>query len=559
MGARILSAGATRSPGRGFSRLIGRTTGRLREAWYGSAPYQWRLGGARTTQLLFSPQDPWPGSSERGQAIVSGAIRFADEPVYDAPFVPVNPHDFRWLRDLRATGTEAARRRGRELIRDWIAANGRFDPASWETPVLAERLVNWQSHYDYFCRNADNAFKAAFFRSLVRQSRHLSRVARATTRGAGRVKAAKGMIYAGACLPGGHGRFERGLALLEAAVQAHVYPDGGIWERSPSRQLDMLRDLVDVRAVLAAAHRDPSPVIQTAIDRIAPMVRFFRHGDGKLALFHHSFEEEDWAIDVVLNQSGAKGKAPQTAPHSGFQRLSAGRTVLIADTGAPPPPGYDDAAHAGLLAFEMSIGRERLVVNCGAYFGTDPAWREAGRMTAAHSTLVVDDTNAAPLIEGDGLGRLPHDVACQRIEEDGHALIDARHDGYARRHGLIHRRRLYMARGGEDIRGEDSLQAARTGGTLNAGKAVAIRFHLHPDVKVETLSMWEGGAQYVEVRLPREGAWAFHTHGDARLDVEDSFYLGEKGVLKPTRQIVILAETEAVDVQTIKWSIRRSA
>lgn len=548
------AAGAS---GGGLGRLVGRTIGRLRAGWYGSAFYQWRLGNARTTQLLLSPTDPWPGSSDRGQAVMAGAIRFGAEPLYDAPFVPVNPHDFQWLRDLRATGSEAARRRGRELIRDWIAANGRYDPVSWETSVLAERLANWQSHYDYFCRNADNAFKSAFFRSLVRQARHLTRVARSTTRGASRIKAAKGLIYAGACLPGRNSQIAKGLALLETTVQAHVYPDGGIWERSPSRQLDVLRDLVDVRTILSTIHHDPSSIIQTAIDRLVPMIRFFRHGDGKMALFHHSFEEEDWTIDVVLNQSAAKGKAPNTAPHSGFQRISTGRTIVLADTGAPPPPGYDTAAHAGMLAFEMSVARERLVVNCGAYFGDDPIWREAGRMTAAHSTLTVDDTNAAALLPGEGLGRRPQDVGCQRIEDDGHTLLDAHHDGFLKRHGLIHRRRLYVARGGEDIRGEDTLTHPRETGKITAEKPITIRFHLHPDVKVVSLSMWEGGAQYVEVSLPREGAWTFHTQGNTRLAVEDSFYLGKKGVLQQSKQIVLTAMTEAAHQQTLQWSIKR--
>ncbi|MEJ1979167.1 MAG: heparinase II/III-family protein [Acetobacteraceae bacterium] len=69
----------------------------------------------------------------------------------------------------------------------------------------------------------------------------------------------------------------------------------------------------------------------------------------------------------------------------GFQRLQAGRTVLLVDCGRPPPPGVDRLSHAGTLSMELSIGRERLIVNCGAAPASGAPWRDASRATAAHS------------------------------------------------------------------------------------------------------------------------------------------------------------------------------
>ena len=69
--------------------------------------------------------------------------------------------------------------------------------------------------------------------------------------------------------------------------------------------------------------------------------------------------------------------------------------MLIVDCGAPPPPGVDRYAHAGTLSMELSVGRDRMIVNCGALPAGRPEWRDATRATAAHSTLVIADTNSS--------------------------------------------------------------------------------------------------------------------------------------------------------------------
>ena len=68
------------------------------------------------------------------------------------------------------------------------------------------------------------------------------------------------------------------------------------------------------------------------------------------------------------------------------------------------PRGADRFAHAGTLSFEMSVGRDRLIVNCGAAPAAEADWRDALRATAAHSTLVPADTNKIGPLKQDGFG-----------------------------------------------------------------------------------------------------------------------------------------------------------
>ena len=211
-------------------------------------------------------------------------------------------------------------------------------------------------------------------------------------------------------------------------------------------------------------------------------------------------------------------------PDSRYTRLAAGRSLVIADVGSPPPTGD---GHAGLLAFEMSDGRHRLVVNCGGFAGDSHRWRTALRSTAAHSTLGVAGINAAQITRGVwGQARKPK-IEAERRETDGAIWLEASHDGYRRRFGLIHRRRLYLDATGCDLRGEDSLEGRGNGSEFR------LRFHLHPEVSA---ALAEDGRS-VLLKAPG-GGWRFLCVGGA-ISLEESAYLGRSDKPEKSQQIVV--------------------
>src|ERR1035438_6362547 len=155
---------------------------------------------------------------------------------------------------------------------------------------------------------------------------------------------------AAVALPEHNGFLVRAMRFLPREVARQVMPDGTHVERSPMAQLAALQDMTEIRALLQAGQTQPQPVLATTIERMAPALRAMRHGDGGLALFNGSREETSNLVDLVLTQAGRGSRAPSSLNEGGFQRLQAGRTVLIVDCGAPPGPDIDRCAHAGTLA-----------------------------------------------------------------------------------------------------------------------------------------------------------------------------------------------------------------
>jgi uncharacterized heparinase superfamily protein len=271
---------------------------------------------------------------------------------------------------------------------------------------------------------------------------------------------------------------------------------------------------------------------------MAPMLRAFRHGDGRLALFHGAKEGDRSLSDSLLAASKVATSAHASAPEVGFERLTAGRTLVIVDVGAPPVDG-----HASPLAFEMSHGRERLVVNCGAFGGDDERWQSALRSTPAHSTLTVEDADA---IDVGWLGALAMRISSARQDTEGASWLDARHDGYERRFGISHRRRLYLGETGADLRGEDRLEG-------RAGRRFQVRFHLHPDVQ-STLS---GDRASVSLRTASGVELRFFAVGGS-VALEESTYLGGSDQPRCCRQIVVTGTTQK-DATRVKWAFRNES
>ncbi|MBO21000.1 MAG: hypothetical protein CMM26_01280, partial [Rhodospirillaceae bacterium] len=295
-------------------------------------------------------------------------------------------------------------------------------------------------------------------------------------------------------------------------------------------------------SILKNSSLDIPDSLQRAIDRAAPMLRFYRHGDGGFALFNGANEGKAWLIDVVLTKAEARGKPLASAVHTGFERIAANRTLLISDTGTPSRTAR--GTHAGSLSFEISVGKQRMIVNCGAYTGRDETWRLAQRATAAHSTLVAEDRNSTEIRPDGTMGKMVADVWCERVEADGNTWLDVRQDGYTQSLGILHRRRIYLNASGTDVRGEDTLEG-------EGDHKFAIRFHLHPSVKA---SLVKDGAS-VLLRLPDKSGWRMRCSGGVA-SLQESVYLGDGQEARRTEQIVISGASMQGSAQ-VKWALSR--
>ena len=162
-------------------------------------------------------------------------------------------------------------------------------------------------------------------------------------------------------------------------------------------------------------------------------------------------------------------------------------------------------------------------------------------MTAAHSTLSVEDRNSSEILNDGGLGRSAEIITYSRRDTETELCFEASHDGYRPVFDLEHSRKVEVLRNEEGVIGSEIIS---TSGELG----FAVRFHLHPTV---TVSLAQGGSSAL-IKLKKGGGWRLSASG-ADMQIEDSIYLGS-GKPKRTSQIVLTGFTNKGSV-VVEWSI----
>jgi uncharacterized heparinase superfamily protein len=556
------------------TRLARLATDRVRRAALarvlGSRLLRWRYGAPVADELLIVPPELRTADPSFSAEIADGHFGFAGAVAYiggGSPFDldPPSPewarelHGFGWLRHLRAAEEDDAREHAVALVQEWIARHGSAGGVAWEPPVIGRRLISWISNAPLLLDGVDQATYDRTADSIGDQLIRLSATWRDAPAGYPRLLSLIALVLSDLCVAG-HDRHLREIeGALAEELDRQILPDGGHVSRNPGVLVELLLDLLPLRQCFSVRERAAPPALGAAIERMLPMLRFMRLGDGSLARFNGMGAPHLDALATVLAYGEVPGIMTTHASSSGYARLQRGETIVIADVGPPPPLELAGQSHAGCLSFEMSSGRHPLLVNCGAPSPADQDWQAAARATASHNTLCLGGKSSSKLVRHELLEslvggppiRYPEHVEAKVENLDQEAIaLEGRHDGYARKFRLIHRRRLVLDASGRRLSGSDVLGPEKGHLRLAQDVPFAIHFHLHPDV---SCSLDSRTGEAVIVLSGRE-RWVLSAEG-AMLTIEDSVHCAD--LSGPRRALQVVLRGACYGESTVNWTLDR--
>ena len=523
--------------------------------------------GRQPLRLVAVPRDHVAGDRARGDALLSGNFRWGNETIALAEMdfaeigtqrpIARNIQGFSWLRDLAASASrEKGARLAEAIAGRWLIAHGTRLDEAWAPELWGERILFWTAYAPYILSSRDGGYRSALLNTLARGARHLDGCSDKAPPGLPRITAWAGALVAALTLQGGLSRLSRCESGLMRSLAGAQFEDGGLMSRSPQEQMLLVDRLGLVRAAYFAAKLTPPDALENAAAASLAALHGVTMGDNALSSWQGGNPGDPARLAALVDGCGLRSRPLRVARGWGYQRLSALGTIVVVD--AAPPPGARIAAIgcASTLALEMSDGSQRLVVNCGGPGQSESALSDelvrALRTTAAHSTLVLDDTNSTAILPDGSLGKGVTDVAIERSEDNDCSRLEAAHDGYVKGFGLLHQRRLSLGNDGKEVRGEDRL-IAKGRRRIREAAPYAIRFHLAPEVEATITADGMGAI----LRSPGAPPWNFRCRG-AMLQLEESLFVDGHGRLQQIVQLVVVGEVSAIGGE-IAWQFRRSS
>ena len=493
------------------------------------------------------PHDLFPGDAGRGRWAASGQLDIHGHRItldmqswliggYEQETVFFEKlHAFDFLSELKALGGDVGRKAARDITQRWLDHFQNYHHIVWAPDLTAQRLVNWLIIYPYAYSAANDEFLEQLHTSFYRQYKHLVHilVSKGDMNPFDRYSLLWALVIVQCHCPDLYDQVALAthLQLLKGVMDELSLKDGGLIERNPQNLVQMGKSLIQLRRSLAQFDQSIPPWLPRTIEIMARLINSMIHCDKDFPLFQGAYLPNKSDIDGVLKQSDTRLRRNNICyADYGYTAIRNARTSVIIDHG-------DKGMHVAPLSFEMTYGPHRMIVSCGTHL-TDSQWQDGLSLMAAHSCLMIDDTEARQSL-----------LNCRASLENvnGAVLFCGSHEGYSAGYGLTHTRRLYLDSDGEDFRGEELL----TRNVALKPIPVTVRFHLHPSVKASLVE----NKTAVLLRLPGGSGWGFKMHG-GDVTLEESVHCHDGFSIRKTNQIVIRTVMDDLSLQ-LKWAIKR--
>ena len=539
------------------------------QEWFGTPFHTMAISGPRPDGLAANPRDLRPVEPERGRRILGGLFELAGAQLaigpHGDPFDRPSPtrrfavalHRMGWMADLLAAG-DAGPKTGLRLIADWKRVFGRWNGFSWGPEILERRVFNLSCAARRLTQPASDAERSVLLLDLARQARHLSRIGQNPER---LLERAVVVGVAGCALAGEAGEqlIDVSMARLKKELPVVVGSDGVHASRSPQAGLELLFDLLTLDDALHQRGQAGPDELPRAIDRLSAATRFFTLPDGRLAGFQGGEATSARRVAAALAHEDGEERTRRRSPHGGFERLESDALTIMLDAGAPARGRFSTTACAQPAAMEIACGPDPVIVGCS--WSADSGASHALRLTDAASTANLADMSTGQPLRGliaAALGaRLtgaPRRVEARRHESEAAAWLEISHEGWVKRFGLVHERKLYLDRALEELRGEDHFRPKVEKEIDGPRRYVpfTVRFHLHPDARASLAR----DRKSVLLKGPHDQGWWLRNDA-VEVSVEPSLYI-DGDHQRRTVQVVLRGQASTDKGGRVRWKLSRA-
>jgi uncharacterized heparinase superfamily protein len=457
-----------------------------------------------------------------------------------------NLNSFFWLFSL---DLKSSKKDTQNVILQWINNNHRYNSKSWEFDIVAKRIIAWTSNSRLTYEDSNTNYKDNFNKIIKKQTNHLINEIERSEWFDDKMIGCAAIILTGLSYQDKDGHLKMGLNLLRKLVKSSF--DNENFPKSRSiRQLSFyLKYFILIREWFKESQSEMPDFIDENIYYLGQAYAFIWQNNKVDLLFNGNHETNNADFDHYLKKLGYSFKN-QSNELGGYANLKNKKTSLIMDVGSSPDKKFSSNYQAGALSFEIISNGKKLICNSGYFQNQNHQLNDVSKSSAIHSTLILNDRSSCKFNKiknksskiYNGLKILKKNI----VFEKNYWKINAAHDGYLKRYGVIHDREIEFYPEQIKFIGHDKIICKSNIKNLK----FEIRFHLEPNIKI----MKTQNNKSILIELDGEG-WRFSSHNN-NMNIDNGLYFGKKDSFVDNQNIVISGMTNDKN-QTIKWEITK--
>lgn len=330
---------------------------------------------------------------------------------------------------------------------------------------------------------------------------------------------------------------------IERTLTLEVNTSGMHVSLNPELHSEFINHLIEIKNIALFFKLNFSSEIDYFISRMISVLKNFIHKDGSLAYFNGSTNLFMNQINKIINIEKDIKFESLTDSQQGLLAYENKNIKIIFDT-AKPNKDSNFNYHASTLSFELSIGKEKIITNCGSLNNKQNNESDYLRYSAAHSTIILNNTNISELTKKKPYIRSPSKIFFDLEENTNMINWKASHDGYEKIFKKIVRRQIQINKNKPEIQIKDEI--IPTG--IKKNKILFnIRVHLTPICN----AILTRGKMSAIIKTNNS---SYVLKCNNKIGLEESICIDGKNKIVKTTQIVVSGFTHN-EKKTINWSI----
>ena len=436
-----------------------------------------------------------------------------------------------------------------KIILNWIVKNNNYNNLSWEVDILSKRVIAWISSYKLTYEDSNENYKYKFDNLIKKQINHLINEIQSSKKIDNKMIGCAAIILGGLAYQDKNRFLNYGLNLLKKIIKSSFDKNGFPKSRNLRQLSFYLKYFILIREWFKESQNEIPEYLDEIIYHLGQAFTLINQKYGSNFLFNGGQISDNSNLENYIKRLGYNFKI-ENYEIGGYIFLKNKKFHLAMDIGNSPDKKFSKDYQSGALSFELISNGNKIVSNSGYFQNYKHQLNLISKSTACHSTVAIENSSSVQFQKnsnGETIIKNNLKIINKNINvKKNHWVINASHDGYLRRYGIIHDRKIEYYQELNKIIGTDKIINKKKDKQIN----FEIRFHLDPITKL--MKTQDKSSVFIDCN---NEAWKFYCD-KYNITFETGLFFGQKNNFIENQNIFISGIINN-DESEINWVIEK--